>query len=99
MTWYHIKFTTVSGKPNEYIRADSIKTVREFLYNYYTNSSSFAIEKEDINNIKYKPLEVSNDEIKNMVEENIIVSRAVDLKNNGDVFKPKVKKHNLFRKN
>lgn len=101
MTWFHIKFATVSGKPDEYVRADSIETVQEFLYNYYANSSSFAITKEDINNIKYKPIDVSKSEINNMIKDNILVSRAIDLTENGTVYKPQSTKeeYNIFRKN
>lgn len=100
MTWYHIKFLTVSGKPDEYIKANSIYTVQEFLYNYYANSSSFNITQEDITNIKYKPLKVSKDEIKSMAEDNILVSKAIDLTNNGTVYTSgEIKSNNLFLKN
>jgi len=99
MTWYHIKFVTVSGKPDEYIRANSIKTIQEFLHNHYINSSSFNISENDINNIKYKKIDENKDNIEKMVKDNIIVSRAIDLTNNGVVYNPKVKSYNIFRKN
>ena len=58
MNWYLIKYNTVSGKPNEYIYASSEKIIKEFLFNYYSNSTKYNIQKEDIQSCKLIKLDV-----------------------------------------
>jgi len=100
MPWYHVKFPTVSGKPDEYICADSIEIIQEFLYNQYINSSSFAITKEDIKHIKYKKLQnKSFENIKTNVDNNIIVSKATNLTTGLVYHTNTTNEKNIFRMN
>jgi len=103
MNWYLAKFHTVSGKPEEYVCGKSKKIVKEFLYNYYTKSSSYVISKEDINNTELTLLKnKSRTDIKNMIGVGLNPYRAVDI-HNGIVWEScsdgDIKKEMIYLKN
>lgn len=79
MTWYHVKFISVSGKPDEYIHSTSEKSIKEFLYNHYSNSSSYVITKEDIQRTKLIKTDKSTKDIKNILGVNLNPYRAVNI--------------------
>lgn len=103
MNWYLAKFHTVSGKPEEYVYGKSKKVIKEFLYNYYSESSSYVILKEDINNTELISIKnKSRTDIKNMIGHGLNPYRAVDI-HNGIVWEScadgEIKKEMIYLKN
>lgn len=79
MNWYRVRFKTVSGKPDEYVFGNSKQIIREFLFNYYTNSPLYSISKKDIENVLLKNVNKSTEDIKNTLGVNLNPVRAVNL--------------------